>query len=100
MHPCVLVIGYRARGSLTSGPRGGSLIPERLTRVIVCCLAPEDGQGSEVNSQVGISRHLHGIRRKVSKGPCGRHSRVLQNPHAWAMVPPSPPEQGASLEGV
>ena len=29
-----------------------------------------------------------------------RKDKVLQNPHTWVQIPPSPPEQGASLEGV
>ena len=83
-------MGYRARGSLTSGQRGGSLFPERWTRVVVCCLAPEDGQGSGSARQPRISRPSYGIRPKASKGPEGRRSRVLQNPHAWVQIPPSP----------
>ncbi len=55
----------------------------------VCCLAPEDGQGSGSAGQCEISRPLYGIRRKASKG-LNRRSRVLQNPHAWVQVPPSP----------
>jgi hypothetical protein len=84
-------IRHRARGFLTSGRRRGSLTPERWTRVIVCCLAPEDGQGSGSAGQCETSRPLYGIRRKASKGLI-RRSRVLQNPHSWVQVPPSPPE--------
>jgi hypothetical protein len=74
---------------LTSGPRGGSLIPERLTRVIICCLAPEDGQGSGSARQPRISRPLYGIRPKASKG-LNRRRRVLQNPHSRVPRPPTP----------
>ena len=72
-------MGYRARGALTSGPRGGSLIPERLTRAIVCCLPPEDGQGSGSARHSKTRRPLYGIRPKANKG-LNRRSRVLQNP--------------------
>ena len=34
----------------------------------VCCLTPEDGQGSGSARQPRISRPLYGIRRKASKG--------------------------------
>jgi hypothetical protein len=46
----------------------------------VCCLAPEDGQGSGSAGQPRISRPLHGIRPKASKGLI-RRRRVLHNPH-------------------
>jgi len=64
-------------------------MPERLTRVIVRCLAPEDGQGSGSAGQCETSRPLYGIRRKASK-VLFRQGRVLQNPHTWVQIPPSP----------
>ena len=55
-------------------------------RVIVCCLAPEDGQGSGSARQWENSRPLYGIRPKASKG-LNRLRRVLQNPHSWVPCP-------------
>ena len=80
----------RARVALTSGRRRGSLLPERWTRAIVCCLAREDGQGFRSARQPRISRPLYGIRPTASKGPEGRPRRVLQNPHSWVQIPSSP----------
>ena len=57
----------------------------------VRCLAPEDGQGSGHTREPRISRPLYGIRQEASK-VLFRHSRVLQNPHSWVQVPPSPPD--------
>ena len=55
----------------------------------VCCLGPEDGQGSGSARHVKTRRPLHGIRPKASKF-LFRHCRVLQNPYAWVQIPPSP----------
>ena len=37
-----------------------------------------------------------GDRRRSTLG----RRKGLQSPHSWVQIPPSPPEQGASLEGV
>ena len=66
--------------------------PQR--RVIVCCLAPEDGQGFRSTRQLRFRRPSYGIPPKASKGPEGRRRRVLQNPHAWVQTPPSPHLRG------
>jgi hypothetical protein len=52
----------------------------------VCCLAPEDGQGSGSAGQCETSRPLYGIRPKASKG-LNRRRRVLQDPHSWVPCP-------------
>lgn len=63
--------------------RGDARGPDRwCTTIIVCCLAPEDGQGSGFARQHRISRPLYGIRPKASKG-LNRRRRVLQNPQSW-----------------
>jgi hypothetical protein len=65
-------------------------------RVVVYCLAPEDGQGSGSDRQPRISRPLFGIRRKASKG-LNRRCWVLKNPHSWVPCP-SGRRPGVGLE--
>jgi hypothetical protein len=67
------------RGGILSYPMRGCAITNAVWhRVIVYCLAPEDGQGSRSTKQPRISRPLYGIRPKESKD-LNRGWRVLQN---------------------
>jgi hypothetical protein len=92
--------GYARRELRTAeGGRHASHLPDPLARPrmqvstegrsYVCCLAPEDGQGSGSTRQPRISRPLYGIRPKASKG-LNRLRRALQNPHSLVPRPPSP----------
>jgi hypothetical protein len=75
------------------------VIPDGLTRAIVCCLAPEDGQGFWSVRQSENGRPLHGIRPNVNKG-LTRRRRVLQNPHSRVRIPSSPPGQGSDKKPI
>jgi len=66
-------------------------LPSKLyKRRYVRCLAPEDGQGSGSAGHYRKPRKLPGIWPKAYKG-LNRLGQVLQNPHSWVQVPPSPP---------